>query len=174
MPRSILLTSFDTWKPHQQSNSSDDLLEAVIQQNPYPQQLYFLRQIPVDFQLAPTQVLAKVEELQPNIIICCGMAESRHLLTVESNGKHDNEVITTPLDLDLLIATLPNTAVSHDAGQFVCNWLYYSLLKYHREQTIQSHCLFVHVPILAAHNLEPVLQDFLVIMQRLWCLSDPR
>ena len=71
MPQTVLLTSFTTWQPHQRSNSSDDLLEAVIQQNPYPQQLHFLRQIPVDFQLAPTQVLAKVDELQPNIIICC-------------------------------------------------------------------------------------------------------
>jgi len=167
MPRTILLTSFDTWQPHQRSNSSDDLLETVIEQNSYPQQLYFLRQIPVDFQLAPTQLLAKVDELQPHIIICCGMAESRHLLTVESNGKHDNGVITTPINLESLITDLPTTAVSHDAGQFVCNWLYYSLLKYNREKKTKSHCLFVHVPILASHNLEPVLQDFLVIMQRL-------
>ncbi|HEY9858374.1 MAG TPA: hypothetical protein V6D16_02630 [Candidatus Obscuribacterales bacterium] len=170
MPRTVLLTSFTTWQPHQRSNSSDDLLEAVIQQNPYPQQLHFLRQIPVDFQLAPTQVLAKVDELHPNIIICCGMAESRQLLTVESNGKHDDEVVTTALNLESLIAALPATAISHDAGQFVCNWLYYSLLQYSKEQKLNHHCLFVHVPILAAHNLEPVLQDFLVILQRLLSL----
>ncbi|MBW4489693.1 MAG: peptidase C15 [Trichocoleus desertorum ATA4-8-CV12] len=170
MPRSILLTSFDTWQPHQRSNSSDDLLEIVSHQNPYPQQLHFLRQIPVDFDLAPSQLLAKVDELQPHIILCCGMAESRSLLTVESNGKHDSEVITTPLNLESLIADLPTTAISHDAGQFVCNWLYYSLLKYSREQKLQNYCLFVHVPILTPQNIEFMVSDFLTIMQRLLSL----
>lgn len=167
MPRSILLTSFDIWRPHQRSNSSDDLLEIISHQNPYPQQLHFLRQIPVDFQLAPNQLLAKVDALQPNIIICCGMAESRHLLTVESNGKHNGEIITTPLNLEALITDLPTTAISHDAGQFVCNWLYYSLLKYSHKQQLQSHCLFIHVPVLTAQNTELVVSDFLMIVQRL-------
>ncbi|MBD1860091.1 MULTISPECIES: peptidase C15 [Trichocoleus] len=170
MPQTILLTSFATWQPHQQSNSSDDLLEIVSHQNPYPQQLHFLRQIPVDFNIAPSQLLAKVDELQPSIILCCGMAESRCLLTVESNGKHGDEVITTPLDLESLIAALRITAISHDAGQFVCNWLYYSLLKYCREQKLQNHCLFVHVPVLTPQNLELVVPDFLTIMQRLLSL----
>ncbi|HEY9749672.1 MAG TPA: peptidase C15, partial [Allocoleopsis sp.] len=127
-------------------------------------------QIPVDFDLAPAQLLAKVDTLQPDIILCCGMAESRSLLTVESNGKHADEVITTPLDLETLIANLPTTAISHDAGQFVCNWLYYSLLKYSRVQKLQSHCLFVHVPILTPQNLELVVSDFLTMMLRLLSL----
>ena len=170
MSKSILLTSFTTWQPHQRSNSSDDLLEIVSRQNPYPQQLHFLRQIPVDFDLAPAQLLAKVDALQPDIILCCGMAESRTLLTVESNGKHGDEVLTTPLKLESLIAALPTTAISHDAGQFVCNWLYYSLLKYSRAQKLQSHCLFVHVPILTPQNIELVVPDFLTMMQRLLSL----
>jgi len=170
MSKSILFTSFTTWQPHQRSNSSDDLLEIVSRQNPYPQQLHFLRQIPVDFDLAPTQVLTKVDELQPDIILCCGMAESRSLLTVESNGKHGDEVITNSLDLESLIANLPTTAISHDAGQFVCNWLYYSLLKHSAEQKIKNHCLFVHVPVLTPQNRELVVSDFLVLMQRLLSL----
>jgi pyroglutamyl-peptidase len=167
MPKSILLTSFTTWEPHQRSNSSDDLLEIVSRRNLYPQQLHFLRQMPVDFELAPAQLLAKVDALQPDIILCCGMAENRSLLTVESNGKQSDEVITTPLDLESLTAALTTTAISHDAGQFVCNWLYYSLLKHSRDQNLDSHCLFVHVPVLTPQNLEFVVSDFLTMMQRL-------
>ena len=170
MPKSILLTSFTTWQPHQRSNSSDDLLEIISHQTPDSQPLHFLRHIPVDFDLAPAQLLAKVDALQPDIVLCCGMSESRSLLTVESNGKSGDEMITTPLDLATLTVDLPTTAISHDAGQFVCNWLYYSLLKHRAEQKLKSHCLFVHVPVLTPQNRELVASDFLVMMQRLLSL----
>lgn len=95
------------------------------------------------------------------------MAERRQFLTVESNGKYQSEVWQTPLHLDSLIAGTIATQMSHDAGSFVCNHLYYSVLKYIQETQQNSQCLFVHVPLLNQTNLNAIVQDFLTIIQRI-------
>jgi pyroglutamyl-peptidase len=167
MAKKVLLTSFDIWKPHHVSNSSDDLLTEILNRGLLPENAYYLRKLPVDFQLAPKEVISKIDELQPELILCCGMAEKRTLLTVESNGSHDGEIIKTSIDIADLVEGLAGTKVSHDAGNFVCNFLYYSVLKYIQEKRINAQCLFVHVPVLNSENLESILADFLLLTQKL-------
>lgn len=167
----ILFTSFDIWEPHQLSNSSDDLLNAIIQRNEFSHlsniECYFAGKILVDFQVAPEYVISKLNELQPDLVICCGMAESRRSLSIESTGRFLEEALVTELDLEYLIETTIETYISHDAGNFVCNHLYYSLLNYQREQNLSYRCLFVHVPVLTEENFETIIHDFLVIVKRL-------
>lgn len=163
----ILITTFTTWKPEQPSNASDDLIAALIQHHLLSETVHLLRQIPVDFELAPITVLSKMADLQPRWVVCCGMAEQRSRLTVESKGKLNNHQIQTPVDVDELVRDLVMTDVSHDAGQFVCNHLYYSLLNHVQTHQLRTHCIFVHVPILHSRNLGKVLQDFTVILSRL-------
>lgn len=67
MSRKILFTSFTTWLPHQKSNSSDDLLQAI---SPLRDRDLFLRLLPVDIELASKSAISKIAELQPDIIIC--------------------------------------------------------------------------------------------------------
>ena len=90
MPTTILLTSFQTWLPDQKSNASDDLLLKIQAENdPFPDQalsLTFLRQLPVDVFPASDLAIAKIKHLQPDVVICCGMAESRSQLTVEAGA----------------------------------------------------------------------------------------
>ncbi|MBD2042767.1 peptidase C15 [Microcoleus sp. FACHB-672] len=166
MRRKILLTSFDTWLPHQISNSSDDLLERVSQLDCLPSSLTFLRKLPVDFELAPALALAKIEELQPDIILCCGMAEGREKLTIESRAVCGNDTLQTSVDLEKIILGLSVTEISHEAGKFVCEALYYSVLNLCSSSCSQSQCIFVHVPILKDENLEQILADFLLIIRR--------
>jgi pyroglutamyl-peptidase len=167
----ILFTSFDTWEAHQPSNSSDDLLNAIIERNGFDHLLnidcYFAKKILVDFQVAPEYVISKLNELQPDLVICCGMAESRRSLSIESTGRSLDETLVTEVDLDDLIETTIETYISHDAGNFVCNHLYYSLLNYQREQNLNYRCLFVHVPVLTEENFETIIHDFLAIVKRL-------
>jgi pyroglutamyl-peptidase len=167
MNHKILLTSFTTWRTDQKSNASDDLLIKILQVNPFPQQLHFFRKIPVCFQQAPEQAIAKLNAIQPDVIICCGMAESRNKLTVESQAVHHQGSLTTGVELNSLIAGLTMTEISHDAGRFVCNWLYYSVLKYICDRQLNSQCIFVHVPILTPENVDQVVSDFLLMIQRL-------
>lgn len=163
----LLLTSFDTWKVRQRSNSSDDLLTELQQRSGLPDDVVLLRKLPVDFKLAPELAIARITELQPCIVICCGMAEKRSRLTIESNGKYRRDVIHTAVNLERLINPLATTTISHDAGKFVCNRLYYSVLKHCQQKHSTNQCIFVHVPILNAQNLEAIVKDFLLILEKM-------
>ncbi|HLO86277.1 MAG TPA: peptidase C15 [Nostocaceae cyanobacterium] len=172
MTKKILLTSFTTWRSHQKSNSSDDLLSEVaksVQANSAAtsQSLTFLRQLPVDIHLASSYAIEQIDRLNPDFIICCGMAEKRPILTLESNASLNNHLIETWVNVDKLTAGLKETNISHDAGKFVCEGLYYSTLKYLRDRNLRSSCVFVHVPIINPTNSDTIKTNFLEIVHRL-------
>ncbi|UZQ55098.1 peptidase C15 [Trichothermofontia sichuanensis B231] len=199
MANSILLTSFTTWKPEQTSNAADDLLAILVQRGLLSDTYHLLRQIPVDFELAPAQVIAKIQAVQPKMVVCCGMAEDREQLHIETQAISENGILHTTIDCTALIADLQLTVLSQDAGRFVCNHLYYQVLHYLRtfpsplppvsapqtiapDQAVQStqgtnfpvpgtrHCIFVHVPVLIPNNQDQIVSDFLTILHRLQSL----
>ena len=167
MTAKFLLTSFDTWLPHQKSNSSDDLLAKVSEIQSLPYSLNFLRKLPVDAELAPSLAIAKINQIQPETIICCGMAESRQKLTVESCACCDTDILKTKVNLEPLVADLATTEISHEAGKYVCEALYYAILKHLGDSKLSTKCLFVHVPILTPDNTDKIVGDFLSIVNRL-------
>ena len=59
------------------------------------------------------------------------------------------------------------TYISHDAGNFVCNQLYYSVLQHIQAKPQLHQCLFIHVPLLNENNLATIGQDFAAIVQKL-------
>jgi pyroglutamyl-peptidase len=157
----ILLTSFQTWLPHQVSNSSDDLL-AIIEESDFLDSLFFLRQLPVDITQASKMAIATIKQLNPEIILACGMAESRQQLSLESQAIYQNHTLKTAINLEKLVSKLSATFISYDAGKFVCEGLYYHLLKYYSTQ-----CLFIHVPILKPENQDIIIKDFQLIIQEI-------
>ncbi|GET41187.1 pyroglutamyl-peptidase I family protein [Microseira wollei] len=167
MTTKILLTSFDTWLPHHKSNSSDDLLIEIAKFNSFSYSLNFLRRLPVDVSLASHRVLNHIQELQPHGIICCGMAEKRRQLTVESNATFAASSIKTSVNLERLVAGLSATNISHNAGKFVCEGLYYYVLKHLRDRSLTVPCIFLHVPLLTHDNSPKIIADFALIIQRL-------
>ncbi len=199
MANPILLTSFTTWKAEQTSNSSDDLLEILVQNNWLPDAHHLLRRVPVDFELAPAQVLAAIARLQPAIVVCCGMAEDRDHVSIETQAVREEAILTTTIECTALLTDLHLTRLSQDAGCFVCNHLYYSVLHYLRTGPIPapqtnatpsgrdqyapdranraeipvaatSHCIFIHIPILLPDNKDLIVTDFLTILHRLQSL----
>jgi pyroglutamyl-peptidase len=164
----VLLTSFDIWEPHHISNASDDLLAELIQRNLLDDRVHLLRKLPVDFELAPQQVCAEIERLQPEVVICCGMAEQRSQLTIETNGKYQEKILETSIAVESLVETLTVTTISHDAGSFVCNHLYYAVLEFIQGDRCKQS-IFIHVPILNQLNLENTVNDFKLILQ--WLIN---
>jgi pyroglutamyl-peptidase len=162
-----LLTSFQTWLPHQKSNSSDDLLDDISTQTIPNLSLSFLRKLPVDITLASQKIIAEIDRSNFKTIICCGMAESRTRLTVESNANNSGEQIYSRIDLEDLVRDLTFTGISHDAGKFVCEGLYFQTLNYLRNKRMSTSCIFVHVPRLTAENRKIIRSDFLAIVQKL-------
>jgi len=167
----ILLTSFQTWLAHQRSNASDDLLEKIAQLNSLSPSLTFLRQLPVDVPQSSRRVIDKIEELQPDVIICCGMAECRTKLTVESCATCNNDLLKTSVSLEKLVAELASTEISHDAGKFVCEGLYYEVLSYVRSRNLHTCCIFVHVPVLTPENSPAIVADFQFIIEKVASLA---
>ncbi len=163
----IFLTSFQTWLPHQKSNSADDLLAEITEQDFSLCSLILLRKLPVDTLAAGKLVIDEIAKQQPDAVICCGMAESRGKLTVESNARCENVKIYTSFDLDKLVAQLSDTEISHDAGNFVCEGLYYQVLNYLQQFSPQIPCIFVHVPIISPENITTMLLDFKLILQQI-------
>ncbi|MBE9030264.1 peptidase C15 [filamentous cyanobacterium LEGE 11480] len=166
MPR-ILITTFQTWLEHQSSNSSDDLVLDLNDTQQLPQNCHILRQVPVDFHQAPVVVIKQIVELQPDWVVCCGMAESRSRLSIESNGRWQSDLQFATIDLDNLLYHATETVISHDAGGFVCNYLYYQVLRYLHQHRPQTSAIFVHVPVLNDDNRAVIAQDFLAILKSL-------
>jgi pyroglutamyl-peptidase len=160
----LLLTSFQTWLPHQISNSSDDLLAIIEEEQENFNDLYFLRKLPVNTQLVTQKVIETIKIINPQGIICCGMAESREILTIESNAVCEEDCLVTQINLNNLLNSLEYTAISHNAGKFVCEGLYYQILKYTQNHHPNIPCIFVHVPLLHKNNLDKIQQDFTAII----------
>lgn len=189
MQKKILLTSFDIWLSQQESNSSDDLLLGLAKMASLSHDLKFLHRLPVDVQLASSLVIAKINELQPDYIICCGMAASRSQLSVEvlasrtstlpvestnsadilpqeSRNSPEN-ILQTRVDLEKLLVGTAAVEISYDCGKFVCEGLYYSVLDYLHQSQLSIKCIFVHVPIFNPENLPKIIADFIVIINNL-------
>ena len=167
MEKRILLTSFDIWLKDQPSNSSDDLLLEVTKVNSLPHDLNFLRLLPVDTLVASSWVIQKIAELQPDYIICCGMAASRQRLSVEVGANQGERFLQTVVDLEELVSGTGATDISNDCGKFVCEGVYYAVLEYLQQNQLTTGCIFVHVPVLNAENLGSIVADFLLIIHNL-------
>ncbi|MEM8545581.1 MAG: peptidase C15 [Cyanobacteria bacterium P01_H01_bin.119] len=167
----LLLTSFCPWKAHQSANSSDQLLELMQRQNLLPAGVILLRRLPVHRQLAPMTVMMRMLEVRPAIVVCCGMAERRERLSLERIGKRGDRRLTTPLDLDALIIGTTMTEISTDAGDYVCNDIYYTLLNQVERDRWRACPLFVHVPLLTAANALALSADFQWVINRLWQIA---
>jgi len=116
----ILLTSFAPWLCHQPSNSSDDLLVSI--QDNYAKKLLFLRQLPVNTHRASERVIKAIQDKNPDFVICCGMAESRYHLSLESHARSSTKQLFTPIPLPDLIKNLDYSYISDIA--------FFSLLRY--------------------------------------------
>lgn len=163
----ILITSFLPWRTYQRSNSSDDLIAELHAAGQMPADAHWLRQVPVSFQLAPTRVMGEIYRLRPRLVICCGMAENRSYLSLERQATRASHTLRTSVDLSALMAETTLTEISDDAGNYVCNHLYYSVLDLVSEVDWQMGCVFVHVPILSQENKGLILKDFGAIAQRM-------
>lgn len=167
MASPILITSFRPWKAHQGLNTSDVLLEQVA--GKLPDNVIALRWLPVNFDLAPIQVISHIVQYLPKVVICCGMAEKRQTMTLEQWGTYEDQRLATSIDLPTLIKKTIHTRISDDAGSFVCNRLYYQVLNHlkHKSHHQSSAALFVHVPLITNANQAVLEFDFLKIVDHL-------
>lgn len=163
----ILLTSFRLWLGHHTSNASDDLLWHLERASLRFADFHFLRRLPVETAIASKKTIAAIERHCPDVVLCCGMAEKRDRLTVESQAFYRGQFYQTRFNLEQLTATLNFTDISHDAGKFVCEGLYFHLLQHLQRRQSQTLGLFLHVPVLTPDNETPIVEDVITLLRSL-------
>ena len=135
--------------------------------------------IPVVFGKAADMVMAKVDEMRPDVIICVGQAGGRDAITPELvaiNLRHaeipDNEG-NQPFDRPITeggetayLSTLPMRKIaaaikesglpsrlSYSAGAYVCNDLIYTILQKYKNTNIRAG--FIHIPYSIEQGKDP-------------------
>jgi pyroglutamyl-peptidase len=185
----VLITSFRPWRVHQRSNSSNDLVAELHAGGRLPVDTVWLAQVPVNFAIAPIRVISEIARLRPRVVICCGMAENRAVLSIErqATGRQSEKrqvkelhekrsmrpanlpplTLQTSVKVSALLSGTLLSEPSDDAGSYVCNHLYYRVLKFIDQTNWPTRAIFIHIPLLTAHNKRLILDDFVAIASQL-------
>lgn len=137
-------------------------------------------QIPTVFKKSAELLFKKIDEVNPEVVVCVGQAGGRYDITVERIGINiddarieDNEK-NQPIDKKIFgdgenayFSTIPIKAivdemkknkipasVSNTAGTFVCNHILYSLLYFLNKKKKKIRGGFIHVPYLTEQVIE--------------------
>ena len=99
-----------------------------------------------------TSVIQLQKELKNNydLIISFGQAPlNNNTIKIETIGKGNNHYKTNYDFNDLknkLEASSFNVIISTDAGNYLCNYLYYHGLKYISDSKLKGDMIFIHIP----------------------------
>ncbi len=147
--------------------------------------------LPVTYAGAWTHLHNLIWQHQPQIVVCTGLAVQAETLLLEQyahnrvstsiadNGGNvrPNTVIVpdapdsypTTLPAAQLLATLPAAGIaivsSDDAGDYVCNYVYFHALHYLAQHAPHVACGFVHVPPHAALPAPLLLEAIRLLVQ---------
>jgi len=168
----ILITGFEPFG-ESSVNPSERLVNTLASRSFTGVELS-TRILPVDTQRAPQQLLAALEEVQPEAVICLGEAARRAKISIErvavnlldfvipdNSGQKLQDLPIIPGVPDAYFSTLPvrrlhsallNAGIpaelSLTAGAYLCNQVMYTLL-HHLAQTGQTiPAGFIHLPSL--------------------------
>lgn len=165
----LLLTGFEPFLTNP-INPTMDIVKA-IDGKAYGDFEVVGRVLSVDFNEAPKQFLALIEEVQPTIIISLGLAAGRTKITPErvainvKDGEKDNRgnaFIDSPIREEgeaAYFSTLPirnivnrlneagyPAAISNSAGTYLCNNVMYEGLHYAQSHSTVERVGFIHIP----------------------------
>ena len=136
----ILYTAFNG-----KSNSSKVLLDNIKCNE--SDKLYLKN----SFVTSINQLKNKLVENNYDLIISFGQAPLNYNnIKIEIHGKNNTDIYNTNYDFSKLGYKLKlngfNVIISHDAGNYLCNNIYYYGLKYISEQNLNCDMIFVHIP----------------------------
>ena len=179
-PQTVLVTGFDPFG----GEAVNPSFEAVkLLPDTVPGAVLRKLEIPTSFSRGPALLEQTMRELAPDIVLCVGQAGGRAKICLEkfalnckSGSIPDNsgelasgeplfpgepDARSFPADLPALVnrlneaAASPVFAVSYHAGTYVCNALYYHLLRMIGREFPRTLGLFVHVPYLPEQVKKP-------------------
>ena len=135
----ILYTAFNG-----KSNSSKILLDNIIVEE--DNKLYLKN----SFKTSVEQLSNKLKKDMYDLIISFGQAPiDKETIKIETRG-NGIDYFETDYDYNNLKKLFEkngfNVVISKDAGNYLCNNIYYNGLKYIRENNLKCKMIFVHIP----------------------------
>ncbi len=135
----ILYTAFNG-----KSNSSKILLDNIIVEE--DNKLYLKN----SFKTSVEQLSNKLKKDRYDLIISFGQAPiDKETIKIETRG-NGIDYFETDYDYNNLKKLFEkngfNVVISKDAGNYLCNNIYYNGLKYIRENNLKCKMIFVHIP----------------------------
>ena len=144
--------------------------------------------LPVTFEKSFEVLQEKISAFNPDMVICFGLAAKRETIELENiavnkihadikdnNGEAPQDQLINPDGPETYLSTLPiqgiagalqkeglPVKVSNDAGNFVCNYLFYRLME--TNQDTERLCGFIHVPSLETLSFSELLKSVSVIL----------
>ena len=134
----ILYTAFNG-----QDNSSKILLDKIIADN--TDKLYLRN----SFETSVKQLISKLKKYE--LIISFGQAPlDKDTIKIEVIGRKEKDLYKTDFNCLKIKEDIEKRGfkvyISEDAGNFLCNNLYYHGLKYIKENNINCKMIFIHIP----------------------------
>jgi len=102
-----------------------------------------------DFIISVNQFNNKIIENDYDIIFAFGQKQNIKSIYLEIYGKDNNEILKTNYDYNELNNYLKKyykIKISEDAGNYLCNNIYYNGLKYIYENKLNIKMVFLHIP----------------------------
>lgn len=135
----ILYTGFNG-----KNNSSKILLNTIQADN----KIYLKN----SFTTSVQQLEKTIKDNEYDVIISFGQAKlEKNTIRIEKAGKCDNSIIETDynfLNLKKQLEKLFDVEISCDAGNYLCNNIYYNGLKIIKENNLKCKMLFIHIPMI--------------------------
>lgn len=157
MSATFLVTGFEPFREHR-TNSSWDALERLRES--WPREVVTLR-LPVDHRAAHLALRQALDDLAPAAVLCTGLAKG-HVFRIERLARRPIELADTAASelpiahgrwpWDEMALALEQSGVSRiesdDAGRYVCESTYWSLLVYEPPAPLAKPRFagFLHVP----------------------------
>jgi len=183
MSATFLVTGFEPFAEHR-TNSSWDALELL---RPSWPSAIVARRLPVDYLLAHQELRRALTELRPRAVLCTGLARGE-VFRIEQRARRPAALAAQPgaaeswgrwpwEEMRRALADAEVRSVdSFDAGQYVCESTYWSLLNCGQEPQAPEFAAFLHVPPESAlFPLETIARAVGSVVERRWAeLSVPR
>ena len=183
MLATFLVTGIEPFSEHR-SNSSWDALELL---RPTWPAAIVARRLPVDHLLAHHELRQALTELRPRAVLCTGLARGE-VFRIEQRARRPAALAAQPggaescgrWPWDEMRRALADAGVrsidSSDAGQYVCESTYWSLLNVPQQPQAPEFAAFLHVPPESAlFPLETIARAVGSVVQRRWAaLRVPR
>jgi pyroglutamyl-peptidase len=93
--------------------------------------------LPVNYDECAEELIAKIEEVNPDVVISCGLAAGRTAITPERIGINIKDTGSGDPYPD---------AISNSAGTFICNNTLYAVLNYIQKNNLPIKAGFIHFP----------------------------